>query len=737
MTEFPLISVIIPCHNVATTIAAAVRTVSRQLYGNIEIICVENGSTDNTLACLTELAAREPRLRVINSSTGLGTSRMAGVAAAKGDLIAFLDGDDFYEPDFLTETYAAMVAHDADLVQCAIRYIWPDRDYSHAAPAGVVSGEQCSFRIDTLDEFPYLQPHAWNKLYKRFLLDGCFIQDEPYEDAQSIVEIAERCRKFVVIPDPLCNSNKRFSIVTGSGTASLENASRYLLGVFKSQRGYFAKEQRAGRKKWGVPLPGCTYANISNYLRSVDSTIADADIEDQRFFLSHLQSYASDLRAITTPQECAAIASESYRLKNMAEELAAGDRVFIADPAYPAKPARDAALRKLEAELAELDAQTEKDPNTWIFATWAYFGKHTMDNPRAVFEYVKNRPEIHKVILMNGTYNHEDLCVDGQNVTVLPTRSAEGLRLLTRAGVIIGAYSMHEAFGYRRLHPHPGRKIIQCWHGIPVKRVGLALKSDLEPWWPVEHQRYAAVASSSDLDRSTMIKSFAPRNPERVKLTGYPRHDFLSMPESQLPADYRDHLDIIRARLSGRRLVLFGLTWRMNAKDRIDPNLEQLQRLDKLFAANNAVLGFRSHRNMVRHRLTFPLISDNVVQFGDIPEANILLRLCDALVSDYSGLFVDYLLLDRPTFLYTPDIDAYRRARGLNYEPEMFLPHETPITEFDMLEARLADFLSGNTGLSAVQTAVRDRFHAFPADSQATCRLLQASGLISSAGAQQ
>lgn len=736
MTEFPLISVIIPCHNVATTIAAAVRTVSRQLYGNIEIICVENGSTDNTLECLTELAAREPRLRVINSSTGLGTSRMAGVAAAKGDLIAFLDGDDFYEPDFLTETHAAMVAHDADLVQCAIRYIWPDRDYSHAAPAGVVSGEQCSFRIDTLDEFPYLQPHAWNKLYKRFLLDGCFIQDEPYEDAQSIVEIAARCRKFVVIPDPLCNYNKRFSIITGDGTASLEKAGRYFSGILKSQIGYFTEVNRAGRKKWGIPLPGCAYANVWNYLRAVDLTIADADIESQRFFWSHLQSYASDLGAFTTPQEYSTIVTRSHRLKNIPDEVATGGSVFIADPPDPEKPARDAALRKLEAGLADLDARTEKDPNTWIFATWAYFGKHTMDNPRAVFEYVKNRPEIHKVILMNGNYNHEDLCVDGQNVTVLPTRSAEGLHLLTKAGVIITGYGMHNEFGYRRLGVHPCRKFIQCWHGIPVKRVGLSLKSDLEPWWPAECLRYTAVASSSDMDQSTMIKSFAPRNPERVKLTGYPRHDFLSMPESQLPADYRDLLDLVRARLAGRRLVLFGLTWRQDPKDRIDPDLEQLQRLDRLFAAHDAVLGFRSHRNMVRHRLTFPLVSDNVIQFGDIPEANILLRLCDALVSDYSGLFVDYLLLDRPTFLYTPDIDAYRRARGLNYDPEVFLPHDTPITDFDMLEAKLAQFLEGNTDLSAAQIAVRDRFHAFPADAQATRRLLQATGLFASEGAQ-
>ncbi|MDZ7909138.1 MAG: glycosyltransferase [Gemmobacter sp.] len=80
---------------------------------------------------------------------------MAGIAAAQGELIAFLDGDDFLEPDFLSEMQAALEAEDADLVQCAIRYAWPDRSHVSGSPAGVLSGEACLRAIDLPGPCPF------------------------------------------------------------------------------------------------------------------------------------------------------------------------------------------------------------------------------------------------------------------------------------------------------------------------------------------------------------------------------------------------------------------------------------------------------------------------------------------------------------------------------------------------------------------------------------------------------
>ena len=725
-TLLPLISVIIPCHNVATTIRATLRTVRRQLYPNLEILCIENGSSDETLRILQAEASEDPRLRICQSAPGPGSARMAGIAASQGALIAFLDGDDFLEPDFLSEMQAAMAAEEADLVQCAIRYAWPDRSHVSGSPAGVLSGEACLRAIDLPGALPFLKPQLWNKLYRRSLLEGLTIRDICFEDAECLPRILQGCRRIVVIPEALYTYNKRFSVLTGTGFTDLKRARRYFADCLTSQRPYLDAASQSRRKAWNLPLPFCVHANLGNYLRAVDERIAEASPEDQRQFCAELQTYLTGLRALASAQDLAEILHHVHKMANLPAEAAGmGLADLMAQPAAQTNPA----VTALEADMAALDAGFAKDPNLWVFASWGHYDRHTMDNPRAVFEAVKADPAIRKVILLHGACDPQAVLTEGKNVSFLQLETEAGLRTLMQAGVIVTGYSLHNLFGYRRLPLHPGRKILQTWHGIPIKRVGLAVASRQEPYWGAEHSRYWAIPASSALDQTTMARSFAPEAPDRIKLTGLPRHDFLACPESALPADYRSDLDKIRQRLNGRRLVLFAPTWRSDPKDRIDLTLPELQRLDRLFAEHDAVIGFRMHRNMVRHRQSFPLSSDHVIQLGDIPDVNILMRLCDALVTDYSSLYLDYMLLNRPAFLYTPDIARYRRARGLNYGVETFLPHEAELTSFDLLEQALRDLLQGRAALDAAYHAVRARFHAFEPDGRAAARLLQAAGL--------
>lgn len=726
----PLISIIIPCHNVARTIRATLQTVRRQLYSSIEIICVENGSTDETLDILQSAAVEEPRLRIVHSSPGPGSARMAGVAAASGDLIAFLDGDDFLEPDFLSEMQAAMDAEDADMVQCAIRYAWPDRTYLSASPEGVLAGDACKRALDMPGHTPFLKPQLWNKLYRRAVLDGVTIRDICFEDAECLPKIVERCRRIVVIPDALITYNKRFSVLTGAGFNDLQLAPKYFSSCFESQRPYLDAASRKEREVWNLPLPVCVHANLGNYLRAVDKEIAGASAAEQAVFWNELSKYIIKLREISSPREFLEITKCVSKMTNLpvsiAVELQARESIFLSAPADEHN--RVAAF---EAKMSELDSGIAKDPNLWVFTSWGHYNRHTIDNPRAVFEAVKHNDKIRKVVMMNAPYDEADIISEGENVSFLRLETEVGLQTLLQAGVIITGYSLHNIFGYRRLPIHPDRKILQAWHGIPIKCIGLTVASTVERHWQSEHRRYFALPSSSRLDQATMSRSFAPLSPDRVKLTGLPRHDFLSCPEQALPADYRSDLDKVRQRLDGRRLVLFAPTWRSDPKDRIELSLSELQRLDKLFAEHNAVIGFRDHRNMVRHKHRFPLSSDHVIQVGDIPDANILMRLCDALVTDYSSIYLDYMLLNRPVILYTPDIDRYRKTRGLNYAVEAILPHKIKITSFNILEHALRDILIGETAVDAAYAEVRSRFHDFEPDGQAAQRFLKEAGLLS------
>ncbi|WP_428074354.1 glycosyltransferase [Candidatus Avelusimicrobium aviculae] len=113
----PKVSVIIPVYNVAEYLRECLDSVINQTLKEIEIICVDDGSTDNSLEILKEYAAKDKRITVISrENKGVGFSRNEGIQNAKGEFIAFMDPDDFY-PDLsvLATMYDAAIAHNVNI----------------------------------------------------------------------------------------------------------------------------------------------------------------------------------------------------------------------------------------------------------------------------------------------------------------------------------------------------------------------------------------------------------------------------------------------------------------------------------------------------------------------------------------------------------------------------------------------------------------------------------------------
>jgi glycosyltransferase involved in cell wall biosynthesis len=106
------VSVVVPAYNAAATVAASVRSALGQTVGSLEVIVVDDGSTDDTAAVVTELARGEARVRLVSqANAGLPAARNAGIRAARGRFVAFLDSDDLLLPRYLS---LAAEALDAD-----------------------------------------------------------------------------------------------------------------------------------------------------------------------------------------------------------------------------------------------------------------------------------------------------------------------------------------------------------------------------------------------------------------------------------------------------------------------------------------------------------------------------------------------------------------------------------------------------------------------------------------------
>jgi len=118
--EHPIISVVMPCHNAAPYLAVSIGSALRQSYGNVELVLVDDGSTDASPAIAAGHADQfAGRLTVLHTAqAGPYPARNAGLQRARGEFIAFLDADDWWEPTALEKLHGALVDADADVAYC-------------------------------------------------------------------------------------------------------------------------------------------------------------------------------------------------------------------------------------------------------------------------------------------------------------------------------------------------------------------------------------------------------------------------------------------------------------------------------------------------------------------------------------------------------------------------------------------------------------------------------------------
>lgn len=166
----PAISVIIPAYNVEEFIRPCMDGVLAQTMKDIEVICVDDGSTDSTLRILKEYEQKDPRVKVLTQQNGgAGKARNTGLAEAKGEALSFLDADDLFEPDMLEtawkrlkETKAQFTVFDSDM------YMNDTKEYRsarHIRTEALPPYAPFHRRAMTDNPFRVFIGWAWDKLY--------------------------------------------------------------------------------------------------------------------------------------------------------------------------------------------------------------------------------------------------------------------------------------------------------------------------------------------------------------------------------------------------------------------------------------------------------------------------------------------------------------------------------------------------------------------------------------------
>jgi len=175
----PLVSVIIPVHNGEKYLKECLDSVVSQTLKDIEIICVNDGSTDGSLDLLNDYQVKDSRIKIISQeSSNAGHARNVGLAYAIGEYLSFLDCDDWFEKEMLKSMFSLGKKVNADIVFCkAETYNQKTKTYSSKSYSLkerlVPKNKVFSCRDIQEDAFQFCRTAAWDKLYK-----ASFIKDE-------------------------------------------------------------------------------------------------------------------------------------------------------------------------------------------------------------------------------------------------------------------------------------------------------------------------------------------------------------------------------------------------------------------------------------------------------------------------------------------------------------------------------------------------------------------------------
>lgn len=293
------ISIIVPVYNAEKYLPRCLDSLINQTFKDIEILCINDGSTDGSLQILNEYAAKDERIKVILiEHSGSAKVRNVGLENAQGEYIMSCDSDDWYEADMCQRMFQAITSHNVDCVMCHTNIVWEDKanyrpiqeEYYNPDIKGVM--KKNLYQLNVL---------LWNKIYKKSLIDkwkinfptGYLHDDDCFWCKYSLV-----AHKVLIIQEKLYNYVIRKNSIMDD--YYLNKQANYLdrLTILKNIL-LFAEEHKFLYKK-SKALQGISSAQLKALGKFVNLQEIRHEIKDINKFLKSHKLYLSEDNLLNT-----------------------------------------------------------------------------------------------------------------------------------------------------------------------------------------------------------------------------------------------------------------------------------------------------------------------------------------------------------------------------------------------------------------------------------------------------
>ena len=704
--DAPLVSLIVVAWNVESYIEQALRSAADQNLYHIEVIVVDNGSSDGTREII-ERHKNDPRFRFIfnESNLGLGPGRNQGLACARGDYIAFLDGDDWLDKDAMQIVHRAAVHWSSDIVYFGCKRVhedgkWQNDPFTIAHFQGVYDSTEK--RAGLLKCFQ----SAWNKLYRRSFLVAAEIQfpNAFYEDIPWAYVLMLKAASVSTVGLAVYNYRQRGGSILRSRSAKHSQA----IDMWMMVADYLENQKVDAQFRLAVAI--CAARQLTRVLSAERLPLScfrefldrASDLFDR---LGRPKGFAAHHRSLANGSLAGFLYNWSYsQTKRYHKFLLAPLAIF----ALPGIVAKKPYLKWIYRRYLTLPLKQR-----WVVFD-AYWADRIDCNPMAIYDELLRRGGYRCFWTLKTK-------VASDKYTGRYSRLKPGTRkyykIMARAKYFISNVNFPDDIVKR-----DGMVHVQTKHGTPIKFMGYALKATKpkEMNWisfAERCKRWDFVISSNSYSSDVWRKDF-PFN-YKVLETGYPRNDLLRQDDKSIAA-LREKFGIP----ANKKVLLYAPTFRDQLRDSgkpFEPELDWIKVQQAL--GPEWVIAVRRHYfendgNRSRRR-----DEGVVLDVSRHPYSSDVLAVTDLLVTDYSSIMFDFGCLDRPIILYVPDFVDYRKNRGMYFDIREKPPGPVAQTQNELINVlNRKEFESSAS--KGMLTAFRREFCALD-DGKATVRVVE------------
>ena len=349
-----------------------------------------------------------------------------------------------------------------------------------------------------------------------------------------------------------------------------------------------------------------------------------------------------------------------------------------------------------------------------------FFTEHNFaDNSRYFLEYLYSNTN-HKYdvkVLVKNKVLFDEISLKYPNITYY-SKSLIGMKLFLKTKNIVISHGSDASYFFPYFLDIKSKNIINLWHGIPLKRLSLQVKGIRESKSRSRFQKFSSICAASTFEQFLLASCFE-MHIDDIWITGTPRNDYLLYPNNELLQEY-SYLN--------KKVILYAPTWReYGDRSSFFPFEDKdLECLNAFLETQDAYLLMRGHREEMER------ISEN---YGEeklsrilpahqefFPDAQRLLAHVDVLITDYSSIYLDFLLLDKPMIFIPYDLEKYQSYRGFLFDYDTHTPGDKVVTQAEFMES--LDRALNKPELGAIERAqMKNLFHTYE-DGKSSERIL-------------